>query len=154
MRNLLDNNAQAALHYAPGRKEAIVSAENVALVRSVYDNFASGDIPAVLAALHPQIEWVESDNALLPHHGTHHSPQAVAEKVFGMVMANFEQFAVTPELLHDGGDVITVQGRATGRTKTGGVLDAPAAWVWTVRDGKCIRNVNYHDTAAWQSALT
>jgi len=28
--------------------------------RSVYDNFAKGDIPAVLAVLAPTIEWVES----------------------------------------------------------------------------------------------
>jgi ketosteroid isomerase-like protein len=32
-------------------------------------------------------------------------------------------------------------------------LDAPAAWVWTVRRGKAVRNMNYHDTNAWRQAL-
>jgi len=33
-----------------------MSIETVAVVRSVYDNFAKGDIPAVLAVLAPAIE--------------------------------------------------------------------------------------------------
>ena len=37
-----------------------MSAENVAVVRSVYENFGKGDIPAVLAALDPEIEWIEN----------------------------------------------------------------------------------------------
>ncbi|HVK20704.1 MAG TPA: nuclear transport factor 2 family protein [Actinokineospora sp.] len=130
-----------------------MSAENVALVRSVYDNFANGDIPAVLGVLSPEIEWVETDSADLPHRGTHIGPQAVAEKVFGMVMANFDEFAVVPETLLDAGADVVVQGRAVGITKSGRKLDAPAAWVWTVEDGKAVRNVNYHDTQAWVSAL-
>ena len=40
-----------------------------------------------------------------------------------------------------------------GKTKAGGVLDAPVAWVWTVRDGKAVANYNYHDTDAWRLAL-
>ena len=131
-----------------------MSAENVAVVRSIYDNFAKGDIPSVLAALHPDVEWVEAGQDYLPHHGTHRGPAAVAEKVFGMVMAHFDEFAVVPEAFHDAGDVVTVEGRAVGKTKSGRVLDAPAAWVWTVRGGKCVRNMNYHDTDAFREALT
>ena len=131
-----------------------MSEESVAIVRSVYDNFAKGDIPAVLAVLAPDIEWVESPQDFLPHRGVHHGPTEVAEKVFGMVMANFEQFAVVPEQMHDAGDVVVVEGRATGRTTTGDVLDARAAWVWTVRDGLAVANHNYHDTDAWRLALS
>ena len=130
-----------------------MSAENVAVVRSIYDNFAQGDIPSVLGALAPDVEWVEATQDYLPHHGTHRSPAAVAEKVFGMVMAHFDEFAVVAELLHDAGDVVVVEGRAIGKTKSGRVLDAPAAWVWTVRDGKVVSNHNYHDTDAWREAL-
>ena len=131
-----------------------MSAETVALVRSIYDNFARGDVPAVLAALDPGIEWIESEAEFLPHSGTHRGPQAVAAGVFGPVMANFRQFAVVAERLHDAGDTVTVEGRAVGTTKSGRVLDAPAAWVWTVRNGRAVRNVNYHDTDAWRWALT
>jgi ketosteroid isomerase-like protein len=130
-----------------------MSDENVAVVRSVYENFAKRDIPAVLAALDPDVDWIENDQEYLPHRGTHHGPAAVAEKVFGSVVENFDEFAVVPEKFHDAGDVVVVEGRATGKTKRGGLLDAPATWVWTVRNGKAVRNVNYHDTDAWRVAL-
>ena len=130
-----------------------MSAENVALIRTIYDNFGAGDIPAVLAALAPDIQWVEGSNDFLPHRGTHRSPQAVAQVVFGMVGEKFDSFTVVPERLHDAGDVVVVEGRVTGKTKRGGVLDAPACWVWTVRDGRAVANHNYHDTDAWRGAL-
>jgi uncharacterized protein len=130
-----------------------VSAENVELVRSIYENFGRGDVPAVLASLAPDVEWVENEQAFLPHCGTHRGPEAVAEKVFGSVFATFDEFAVTPVTLHDAGDVVVVEGRVTGTTKRGKKLDAPVAWVWTVRDGKAARNMNYHDTDAWRVAL-
>lgn len=131
-----------------------MSAQNVAVVRSVYENFAKGDIPAVLAVLAPDVEWVESPQDYLPHRGTHRSPEAVAGTVFSMVLNHFDEFAVVPEQFHDAGDVVVVEGRAVGKTKTGRVLDAPAAWVWTVREGRVTANHNYHDTDAWRLALT
>ena len=79
-------------------------------------------------------------------------PEAVAENVLGVLPANFDEFAVVPLAFYDAG-VGVVEGRAIDTTKAGGKLDAPVAWVWTVRDGKAIRNVNDHDTAAWREAL-
>jgi ketosteroid isomerase-like protein len=130
-----------------------MSAENVAVVRSVYENLAKGDIPAVLARLALDIEWVESPQDYLPHRGTHRSPEEVAGEVFAMIMERFDEFAVVPEHFHDAGDVVVVEGRAVGKTKVGGVLDARAAWVWTVRGGFATANHNYHDTDAWRLAL-
>jgi hypothetical protein len=137
----------------PRERSTPMSAENVAVVASVYENFAKGDIPAVLDALSPDVEWVEASQQYLPHHGSHNGPEEVAAKVFQMVVDHFDEFAVIPEHFHDAGEVVVVEGRAVGRTKTGGVLDAPAAWVWTVRDGRATRNRNYHDTDAWRLAL-
>ena len=130
-----------------------MSLENVAVVRSVYDNFAAGDISAVLAVLAPAIDWVESPQDFLPHRGTHHTPGDVAAKVFGMVMATFDEFVVVAEQIHDAGAVVVVEGRAVGKTKAGRILDARACWVWTVRDGLAVANHNYHDTDAWRLAL-
>ncbi len=131
-----------------------MSTENVMAVRSVYDNFAKGDIPAVLGVMAPDIEWIEGSQDFLPHHGRHSGPAAVAEKVFGMVMAHFDEFAVVAERFHDAGDVVVVEGRAVGKSKRGEVLDAPACWVWTVQGGHITGNRNYHDTDAWRLALT
>lgn len=130
-----------------------MSAENVALVRSVYDNFARGDIASVLGVLTPDVEWVEGSQEYLPQKGVHRSPEEVAGRVFGNVVATFDEFAVIAERFHDAGDVVVVEGRAVGRTKRGARLDAPAAWVWTVRDGRLSANHNYHDTDAWRVAL-
>ena len=130
-----------------------MSEANVALVKSVYEYFGRGDIAAVLAALDPDIEWIENDQEFLPFRGAHHGTGAVVENVFGFVAQTFDEFAVVPQTLHDAGDVVVVEGRAIGKTKTGRSLDAPAAWVWTVRAGKAVRNVNYHDTDAWREAL-
>ena len=130
-----------------------MSADNVAVVRRIYDNFARGDIESVLGALAPDVEWVEGAQEFLPHRGVHRSPGEVAGQVFGMVMENFAEFAVVAERFHDAGDVVVVEGHAVGRTKDGLQLDAPAVWVWTVRDGTVTRNRNYHDTDAWRVAL-
>jgi ketosteroid isomerase-like protein len=51
-----------------------------------------------------------------------------------------------PERFHDAGDVVVVEGRVVGETRSGHPLDARACWVWTVRDGKAVANHNYHDT--------
>ncbi|CAN5131558.1 hypothetical protein BH18ACT4_BH18ACT4_05010 [soil metagenome] len=131
-----------------------MSAENVALVRSVSDNFAKGDIPAVVAALDAEVEWVESPQAYLPFRGTHRGPEEVVAGVFGAVMKHFEEFAVVPERFHDAGEVVVVEGRAVGKTMSGQVLDARAAWVWTVRDGRIVANHNYHDTDEFRVALS
>jgi ketosteroid isomerase-like protein len=135
------------------RRRGAMSAQNVAVVRSVYENFAKGDIPLVLAALDPEIEWIESEEPFLPWAGTHRGPSAVAGELFARVMSCFDQFAVVPDRIHDAGDQIVVEGRATGTTKACRKLDAPAAWVWTVRQGKAVRNMNYHDTNAFRQAL-
>jgi ketosteroid isomerase-like protein len=77
----------------------------------------------------------------------------VASGVFAKVPEHFSEFAVVPVTLHDAGDVVVVEGRVTGTTHTGRKLDAPAAWVWTVRNGKVVRNMNYHDNEPWREAL-
>ena len=71
-----------------------------------------------------------------------------------MVVDNFSEFSVVPEQFHDSGDVIVVEGRAVGVTKSGTRLDAPACWVWTVKDGHAIAHHNYRDTDAWRVALS
>ena len=156
MRNLLDNLRKLLYnmsHESDADWRQPMSAENVLVVRSVYDNFARGDIDSVLGVLAPDVQWVEGAQEFLPHRGVHRSPAEVAGHVFGMVMERFAEFAVIPDQFYDAGDVIVVEGHAVGRTKKGVQLDAPAVWVWTVREGMVTRNRNYHDTEAWRVAL-
>ena len=39
-----------------------MSAENVAAVKAIYQAFATGDVPAVVGAMSPDIEWNEAEN--------------------------------------------------------------------------------------------
>lgn len=130
-----------------------MSAENVAVVRGIYDDYMAGNYAGVLGALDPDIEWIEAEQDDLPFRGVHHGPAEVVARIFGTVTEHFETFALAPATFHDAGDVVVVEGRVRGKTKGGRALDAPAAWVWTVRHGKAARNMNYHDTDAFREAL-
>jgi ketosteroid isomerase-like protein len=66
----------------------------------------------------------------------------------------FESFRIHVERVIDAGDRVVSLVRQVGRTKTGGVeIEAPAAAVWTIRDGK-LRRVEFHldQEAALRSA--
>ena len=133
-----------------------MSAENVAMVRGMYESFGRGDIPAVVAALDPDIEWIEP-YPVGYHPGTHRGPEAVVQNVFIAAAQEWDDFRVEPEQFHDAGDTVVVEGTITGRNRrTGRDLRAPVCWVWTIRNGKAVRNCNYQDTALWliaQSAV-
>src|SRR3954468_22065107 len=126
-----------------------MSAENVELVRGVYASFMRGDIPDVLSRLDPQIEWVEP-YPVGHNPGTHVGIDAVVQNVFMPVPQEWDDFTLVTEEFLDAGDRVVVTGVITARNKaTGRDLVAPACWVWTVRDGKAVRNRNYQDTAQW-----
>jgi ketosteroid isomerase-like protein len=123
------------------------------IVRSAYDGFASGNIPAVLALIAPDCEWIETEAQGIPTSGVHRGPAGVAEGVFSKVPASFSEFALHPERFIERGDLVPVTGRVKGKSKVGRLLDAPFAHVFSIRDGLIVRLENYHDTALWLEAL-
>jgi uncharacterized protein len=116
------------------------------LVSRFYEAFDAGDIDVVLSVVSEDLETTD------PGMGTVHGRGPFREYIETLKRAVPDARAVIDDM-YDAGDVVVVEGRATGRTKTGRVLDAPAAWVWTVRDGVVVANHNYHDTDAWRLAL-
>jgi ketosteroid isomerase-like protein len=84
----------------------------------------------------------ELDDVVLPHHDTHHGRDGVVNGVFGPTFASFDEFALRIDRIHDAGGVVVFEGRVTGLTKADGKPNAPAAWLWTVPDG---RIVIYHN---------
>lgn len=46
--------------------------ENITFVQSLYDAFAIRDVPRILQALSPSVEWGEPPNPFNPAAGTHH----------------------------------------------------------------------------------
>jgi ketosteroid isomerase-like protein len=120
--------------------------QSVEVVRGTYDAFGRGDVPAVLGAMAADIEWHEAEG--MPYGGIYHSPEEVAQNVFGPLVEDVPDFAVTPEEFIPSGDTVAVVARYTGTGKaTGKALDLPVVHVWDVRDGEIARFRQFVDTA-------
>ncbi len=124
-----------------------MSQENVALIQGIYEAFAAGDVPTVLGAMSPTIEWLEAENFIYADGNPYIGPEAVLNGVFMRCVTEWEGFTVTPEAFHDAGDTVIVTGRYTGRNNaTGKPLNAQMAHFWTLQDGKVVRYRQLADT--------
>ena len=126
----------------------------VEIVRRSYDAFARGDMNAVLADMHPEIEWHQAQG--LPHGGFYKGLDEVRRNIFDPLDRDWwEEFSAEPEQFIDGGDEIVVLGRYRGVAKgTGKRLDVPFVHVWTLEDEKAVRFRQFLDTAGWVDALS
>lgn len=125
---------------------------NIDSIKQVYQAFAEGDVPTVLGALSPEIDWTEAEG--FPYAGTYHGPRAVLEGVFMRLGSEWNGFAATPDEFIDGGDTVVVLGKYSGTyKKTGKSFQADFAHVWKMQDGKAIRFIQYVDTLLVHRAL-
>jgi ketosteroid isomerase-like protein len=126
--------------------------QGVGVIKGLYDAFAQGDVPTVLGAFSPDIEWYEAEG--MPYGGLHRGPEAVAQNVFGPLAEDVEGFAVTPEELIASGDTVVAVVRYTGTGKeTGKALDLPVVHVWDVQDGKIARFRQFVDTVRFAEVV-
>jgi ketosteroid isomerase-like protein len=124
-----------------------MSQENVAVIRSLYDSFGKGDVPAVLGQMDPQIEWNEAENFIYADRNPYVGPQAVLEGVFMRLGTEWDGFSVSPEQWLNAGDHVVVLGTYSGKHKeTGREVRAQFAHVWGVREGRVVRFQQYTDT--------
>jgi hypothetical protein len=131
-----------------------LSKENVAIVQSLYDAFARGDVPAVLGALSPGIEWREAENFPYADRNPYIGPEAVLQGIFMRVGAEWDGFGATPERLLDAGDTVVALGRYTGKYKASGKsVNAQFVHVWSLENGKAIRFQQYTDTLQFAQAI-
>lgn len=129
-----------------------MSTDHLKTMQDLYGNFAKGDIPAVLAVFDPKIEWTEAEG--FPYGGLYTGPDQVTENVFVKLGTEWDGFSATPREFIDAGDKIIVLGQYTGTYKaTGKAIAAGFAHVWTLRQGKAVKFVQYADTALVQRAL-
>ena len=130
-----------------------VTSSNLDLVKGVYAAFGAGDVPKVLGAMHPQIQWTQTAGYKLGA-GVHRSPQAVLENVFAKIPVTFESFSVEVERLIDAGKVIVMQGHYVGKGKaTGTSVRAAVAHVLEIADGKIVRFDQYIDSATINAVI-
>lgn len=127
-------------------------ADNAAMMKGLYESFAQGDIPTVLAAMDPKVEWNEAEHVTFwPGHGFV-GADAIVEGVFARIPATFgDTFRIEVDRIVDCGPVVVMEGRYKGVVQaTGKTLDAQVAHIWDVADGKIVKFQQYTDT--WQFA--
>jgi ketosteroid isomerase-like protein len=128
-------------------------ATNGDLVRSVYDAFARGDVPAALDVFDPQIHWNEAEGFLYADGNPYVGPGAVAEGVLQRIVSDVDGFSVALDSIVDGGDTVVALGRYRGTMKASGTaIDAQFAHVWRLRGGKAVGFQQYTDTRQWAAA--
>jgi uncharacterized protein len=127
-----------------------VSAAGLEVVREIYDAFARRDGAAILARLHADVEFLQTD--LLPWGGRFRGHDGARE--FFDRLRNAVDSAVTVERFIDAGDHVAVTGRTRGRSRGGGTaFDVAIVHVWTVRDGRISRFEAYIETPPMLAAL-
>jgi ketosteroid isomerase-like protein len=120
---------------------------NLELIRSTY---LLGPA-ALIAALAPDVEWTEA--AGFPYGGTFHGVDEIGRNVFARLGSEWEGFRADMENLHDAGDTIIATGfyRGTYR-KTNRPMESSFAHVFTLKEGKIIRFVQYVDSRkVWEA---
>lgn len=123
-------------------------------VQALYEAFSRGDVPAVLGAFDPQIQWREAESFRYADRNPYIGPQAVAEGVFLRISSDVDQFAVVPERIADAGETVLSEGRYRGTVKaTGKPVSVQFAHVWRFRDGKVVGFQQYTDTKQWADAF-
>lgn len=125
---------------------------NKEIIENAYKSFASGDVPGLLGAFDENIEWTEAEG--FPYGGTYRGANAILENVFMKLATEWEGFAAVPDEILDAGENQVVLGTYGGKyNATGKSISVPFAHVWTLRDGKIIKFVQYTDTLKVSEAL-
>ena len=125
---------------------------NKALVEKMYAAFGRGDVQTILDHLAPNVEWTMEGPSTLPFAGKKIGP--------GQVRSFFESLATTQEnqkLTIDDyiaqGDKVATTGRYSAVVKaTGKRFDCAVAHVFTIRDGKITKFLDFADTAQMADA--
>jgi uncharacterized protein len=125
---------------------------NTDFIRGLYDSFAKGDVPTVLAAFDENIEWVEAEGT--PYGGTYRNADDIVQNVFMKLATEWTGYTVKAEEFYDAGDTVIVTGNYSGSyNATGKNMTTPFAHFWTIAGGKIVKFVQYTDTAVMNRAL-
>ena len=129
---------------------ALMSVENLSLVREAYVAHTRGDHAAIFAFLHPEVEITQT--SLLPWGGTHRGHEGA--RTFFQKLAEHTEAMPEPTEYIPAGDDVAVYGRLKGRArKSGRAIDLAIIHVWTLKDGKAVKFTAYIDTPAMLTAL-
>lgn len=120
-----------------------MSRANIEAAERIYAARSRGDVDALLAELHAEVEWRPHLTSLggrpvRGHDGVREYLASLADE--------WDDFQQDLEQLFDAGDEVVAFLRTCGRGRASGVVLQPrVAHVLRFRDGKCIESVTYLD---------
>ena len=122
--------------------------KNIDIVRGIYEAFRTGDLPAALNAMSPQIEWNEAENFPYADGNPYVGPNAVVEGVFKRLIAEWEYWTLDIDDLMETttGTVVSLGHYNAKNKKTGVVMRPQFAHIWWFEGGKAVRFQQYTDT--------
>lgn len=124
------------------------------VIQGMYDAFAAGDVPSVLAAMDPQIEWNEAENFPYADGNPYIGPDSVVAGVFQRLGDEWDYWRLEVGELLEAGDRVVALGRYHARNKaTGTEINAQFVHVWRVRNGTVTSFQQYADTAQVAAAV-
>ncbi len=138
--------AQLGVVSAPG---------NVAVVDGLYQAFAKGDVPAVLAIMDASIVWNEAENFPYSDRNPYIGPDAVLNGVFARIGAEWEYWNLTNIQLHEmSNNMVLATLRYEAKHKaTGKTINSQTAHLWTLKDGKIVAFQQFTDTKQAAAAV-
>ena len=122
---------------------------NLEIINKAYEEFAKGNVPAVLELFDSNIEWDECTGfPYVVGDGIYKGPQEVMEKIFSQIPVYIDGFNIEiRELLHCGEKVMMV-GYYKGTWKeTNKEFKANATHTWTLKNGNITHFFQAVDTA-------
>lgn len=128
---------------------------NLATVKQIYADFATGNIPGFVAALSEDVVWNEAENNSLAVGNPYIGPDAVMSGVMGPLMKDWSSFSVEPESFMADGNNVAMFGRYLATSAvTGKQINPQVVHHYTLENGKVTRFQQYVDTFALDQAMT
>lgn len=129
--------------------------DNRAVVHGMYQSFSKGEIPDVLASLDPKVVWMEAEGNAYADGNPYKGPDAVLEGIFNRIGEDYESFTLENVQLHEMvNDEVLATLRYNGKLKNGATIDAQAAHLWTLSNGKVVGFQQYVDTKQLADAMS
>jgi ketosteroid isomerase-like protein len=122
--------------------------DHAARMAKLYDAFAAGDMDTVLANMADDVQWSEAQNFIYDYGEPLVGKDAVVEKVFARLGAEWEYWNLEDKTFQNiGTDGVLVTGRYRAKNKaTGKLLDAQFAHVLKLQDTLLKTFQQYTDT--------
>jgi uncharacterized protein len=120
---------------------------NIQTVRDSYDAFKRRDLPGVLAALAPNVQWIHPEG-MRPFGlgGTKHGHEEVIAFI-KHVPTHIAEMRLNPEEFIESGNRLIVFGTRFVKATTGKSATLKFVHSWTFENGKAIIFEDYFDTA-------